>query len=382
MTMRGRGKTLPHTLRRNKIVSQSIGIHKSEIDTPALLIDLDVMESNIRFMADFFKGRPATLRPHFKTHKCPIIAHKQIEAGAIGITCAKLGEAEVLVECGIKSILIANQIIGIEKITRLAALARHADMIVAVDAASNLYDLSKAAQAFGSEIGVVVDVDVGMGRCGTRSIDEAVALARLSLSLGNLKFRGVMGYEGHCVFIHDKQERTEKCHLADSILVKAADAIRQAGIDVEIVSGGGTGTYDITGEYPGITEIEAGSYVFSDARYSGVIGQFKPALSILTTVISRPEQDIVITDAGLKTMTSEFGMPVLRGIKGAELIKLSEEHGKIHLERDIPELKTGDKVEIIPSHGCTTINLHDYYFGIRADRLETVWKVAARGKIR
>ena len=363
-------------------MSQSIGIHKSEIDTPALIIDLEAMESNIKLMADYFVGRPATLRPHFKTHKCPIIAHKQIEAGASGITCAKLGEAEVLVESGIRNILIANQIIGKEKITKLAALARHADMIVAADAASNLRDLSDAAQVFGSEIGVVIEVDVGMGRCGTRSVDETVALARLALSLKNIRFRGVMGYEGHCVFIQDKQERTEKCHYANATLVKAADAIRHAGIKVEIVSGGGTGTYDITGEYPGITEIEAGSYVFSDARYSGVIPQFKTALSILTTVVSRPEKDIVITDAGLKTMTSEFGMPVLKSIQGAELIKLSEEHGKIHLDRDIPGLKTGDKIEIIPSHGCTTINLHDFYFGVRGDRLETVWKIAARGKIR
>ncbi len=380
--MRGRGDPLPRNLRRNKIVSQSIGIHKSEIDTPALVIDLDAMESNIRRMADYFVTRSATLRPHSKTHKCPIIAHKQIEAGARGITCAKLGEAEVMVESGIRDILIANQIIGKEKIMRLAALARHADMIVAVDAASNLRDLSEAAQVFGSEIGVVVDVDVGMGRCGTRSVDETVALALLSVSLKNIRFRGVMGYEGHCVFIQDKQERTAKCHLANAILVEAADAVRRAGIEVEIVSGGGTGTYDIAGEYPGITEIEAGSYVFSDARYNGIVDGFKPALSVLATVVSRPERDIVITDAGLKTMTSEFGMPVLKGIQGAELIKLSEEHGKIHLDRDIPDLKTGDKVEILPSHGCTTINLHDFYFGLRGDRLETVWNIAARGKIR
>ncbi|MFZ2781802.1 MAG: DSD1 family PLP-dependent enzyme [Rectinemataceae bacterium] len=378
----GRGIPLPHNLRRNKIVSQSIGIHKSEIDTPALIIDLEAMENNIQHMADYFKGRSTTLRPHAKTHKCPIIAHKQIDAGARGITCAKLGEAEVMVESGIRDILIANQIIGKEKITRLAALARHADMIVAVDNPSNLRDLSAAAQVFGSEIGIVVDVDVGMGRCGTRNIDETVSLARLSTSLKNIRFRGVMGYEGHCVFILDKQERAEKCHLANAILVESAEAIRRAGIEVEIVSGGGTGTYDITGEYPGITEIEAGSYVFVDARYSGVIDVFKPALSVLATVVSRPEKDVVITDAGLKTMTNEFGMPVLRGIQGAELIKLSEEHGKIHLDRDIPDLKPGDKVEFIPSHGCTTINLHDFYFGVRNDRLETVWSIAARGKIR
>lgn len=363
-------------------MAQSIGIHKSEIDTPALIIDLDAMEANIRLMSEYFKGRSAALRPHAKTHKCPIIAHKQIAAGAIGITCAKLGEAEVMAASGIRNILIANQIVGKEKIERLAALARHSDIIVAVDAASNLKDLSEAARAFDSTIGVVVDVDVGMGRCGTRSVDATIELARLAVSLKNVRFRGVMGYEGHCVFIQDKAERVLKCHHANAILVEAAEAIRHAGIEVEIVSGGGTGTYDITGEYPGITEIEAGSYVFSDQRYSGVVGGFRPALTVLTTVISRPEKDIVITDAGLKSVTSEFGMPVLKDVQGAELIKLSEEHGKIHLDNASLDIKPGDKLEIIPSHGCTTINLHDFYFGVRGDRLETVWNIAARGKIR
>ncbi len=363
-------------------MSQSIGIRTSEIDTPALLIDLDLMESNILKMSEYFRDRPAFLRPHAKTHKCPIIAHKQIAAGAIGITCAKLGEAEVMVESGIRDILIANQIIGKEKIARLAALARHADVIVAVDTASNLADLSEAAQAYGAIVGVVVDVDVGMGRCGVRSAEAALALARSAAASKNIRFRGVMGYEGHCVFIQDRDERTAKCLQANAMLVEAAEAIRGAGMDVEIVSGGGTGTYDITGDYPGITEIEAGSYVFIDARYAGVVDVFKPALSVLATVISRPERDLAIIDAGHKTFTTEFGMPSAKGIRGVELVSLSEEHGKIRLGTDAPDLTPGDKIEFIPSHGCTTINLHDFYFGIRGARLETVWKIAARGKIR
>ncbi len=191
-----------------------------------------------------------------------------------------------------------------------------------------------------------------------------------------------MGYEGHCVFIQDRQERTMKCHHANAMLVEAAEAIRRAGIDVEIVSAGGTGTFDISGDFPGITEIEAGSYVFIDARYAGVVDVFKPALSILATVISRPERDLAIIDAGHKTFTTEFGMPAAKGIRGIELASLSEEHGKLRLGADAPDLKVGDKIEFIPSHGCTTINLHDFYFGIRGDRLETVWKIAARGKIR
>jgi D-serine deaminase-like pyridoxal phosphate-dependent protein len=362
-------------------MSQSIGIHKSEIDTPALLIDLEAMDQNIGRMAEYFKNRSASLRPHAKTHKCPIIAHKQIAAGAKGITCAKLGEAEAMAQGGIGDILIANQIIGKEKIARLAALARHADMIVAVDEVSNLADLSEAAQAFGSTIGVVVDVDVGMGRCGVRNTQAALALARAAMKSKNIKFRGLMGYEGHCVFIQDRKERIEKCHLANAILVETAAAIRRDGIDVEIVSGGGTGTYDITGDYPGITEVEAGSYVFVDARYIGVLDSFKPALSVLATVISRPEKNLIITDAGHKSLTTEFGMPLIKGLHGAELFSLSEEHGKIRLAGE-SDLKPGDKIEFIPSHGCTTINLHDQYYGVRGDRLETVWEIAARGKVR
>ncbi len=364
------------------MASPLIGRHKSEIDTPALIIDLDAMERNIRRMADYFADRPAKLRPHTKTHKCPIVAHKQIAAGARGITCAKLGEAEVMASSGIKDILIANQIIGKEKIARLAALARHADVIVAVDDPANARDLSDAARVFGSEIGVVVEVDVGMGRCGTRTTGQTVSLARLLDSLEGLGFRGLMGYEGHCVFIQDRKDQVEKCHLANSMLVEAAEAVRRAGIEVEIVSGGGTGTYDITGSYPGVTEVEAGSYVFMDTRYLGVIGGFEPALTVLATVISRPGKDVVITDAGMKTVTQEFGLPALKGVQGAELVKLSEEHGQIQLTGEAANLKPGDKVEFIPSHGCTTINLHDAYFAIRGDRLEAVWEIAARGKIR
>jgi len=365
-----------------KSLDVSVGIHKWEIDTPALVIDLDAMERNIRRMADYFASRPAKLRPHAKTHKCPIIAHKQLDAGARGITCAKLGEAEVMAASGIKDILIANQIVGKEKISRLAALARHTDVIVAVDNPSNLRDLSEAACVFNSEIGVVVEVDVGMGRCGTRSTDETVSLSRLAESLKGIRFRGLMGYEGHCVFIQDRQERVDKCHLANRMLVEAAEAVRRAGLEVEIVSGGGTGTYDITGDYPGITEVEAGSYVLMDARYRGILQEFEPALTVLTTVVSRPTEDIAITDAGMKAVTSEFGMPVVKDVLGAEVIKLSEEHGKLQLAGDARDLKPGDKIELIPSHGCTTINLHDFYFAVRNERLEAVWSIAARGKVR
>lgn len=360
-----------------------IGSSKMEIDTPALLIDLPAMERNIARMANFFADKPAKLRPHAKTHKCPIIAQKQLEAGnAVGITCAKLGEAEVLVEGGIRDILIANQIVGPQKIARLVALAHHADLMVAVDDPANVADLSAAASAAGVQLRVLVEVNLGMNRCGVEPGEPALALARKVAEAKGLRFMGLQGYEGHLVFTPDPAERREKTLAAMKTLVETRRLIEDAGLEVKIVSGGGTGTYDVTGSFPGIDEVQAGSYVFMDTKYRSVGLDFELALTVLTTVISRPTPHIAITDAGMKVVTSEFGMPEVRGIEGATLTKLSEEHGKIEFASPNTDLKVGDKIELFVSHGCTTINLHDRYYGVRDGRLEAVWSIAGRGKSR
>ena len=359
----------------------SIGSLKEQLDTPVLLIDLDVMESNVARMAHYFQGVDAELRPHTKTHKTPILAHKQIEAGAIGITCAKLGEAEVMVAAGIRDVLIANEIVPHQKITRLVNLARHADMMVAVDDAGNVENLSQAARDKGVNLRVLVDVNVGMNRCGVLPGRPALQLARKVEQSRNLIFAGIMGYEGHTVAIPNFTERKREAEKALTHLIETKELIEQNGLEVRIVSSGGTGTYNITGQFPGVTEVQAGSYILMDTNYRSVLSDFGCALTVLATVISKPDRDTAIIDAGIKTVTKEFGLPEIKNVDGAELVHLSEEHGKLSLNGSSKDLKPGDKLELTPSHGCTTINLHDKFYGIRDGRLESVWDIAARGKV-
>jgi len=357
-----------------------IGMPLQEIDTPALVIDLKVMEANISTMAGYFAGIGANLRPHVKTHKCPIIAHKQLAAGAKGITCSKLGEAEVMVQTGIQDILIANEIVGPRKIKRLMDLAARADLMVAVDDEKNIEDLAKAVRAAGVRLGVLVDVNVGMNRCGAEPGKPSLELARKVHASHGLTFMGIMGYEGHVVGVADPGERSRKGREAMKLLVETKDLIERSGIPVEVVSSGGTGTYDISGPYPGVTEIQAGSYIFMDAHYRETGIAFGCALTLLATVVSLHLPDRIITDAGMKTITAEFGMPVVKGGEELEVIGLNEEHGKIRTRTGKSSLTVGDTIELIPSHGCTTINLHDRYYGVRNGTVEAVFPILARGK--
>ncbi len=241
-----------------------IGRPVALVDTPALLVDFDALKANIDLMASFFADKPCKLRPHFKSHKCTHIAQMQMDAGAVGITCAKLGEAEVVADAGITDILIANQIVGDAKMDRLAALARRANPMVAVDNPDNVRDLSRAASDAGVTIRVLVEVDIGMNRCGVAPGPAAVGLAWLVSSSPGLTFEGLQGYEGHLVLLPDKAERAEKTREAMKMLVDTRKAIEDSGLPARIVSGGGTGTYSITGDIPGMDEIQAGSYALMD----------------------------------------------------------------------------------------------------------------------
>ena len=360
-----------------------VGSSIAEIDTPALLLDLDIMEQNIDRMAGAFRGVTAELRPHAKTHKTPIIAHKQLAAGAIGITCAKVGEAEVMVEGGIRDILIANQVVGARKIARLVSLARHADLIVAVDDPQNVEELSQAAQVAGASLRVLVEVDVGMRRCGVPPGEPTLTLARQVEKAPGLTFTGLMGYEGHLVFVPSLEERVHRVHTDMQALIDTVSFLESHGLPVNIVSAGGTGTAMITGRLPRITEIQAGSYVFMDGRYKTIEGvDFDCALTLLTTVISRPLPERIIIDAGMKTLTHEFGLPRFKEREDLELVGLSEEHGTVKLKDPSVSLKPGDKLEIVPSHGDTTLNIHDCYYGLRNGRVAAIWPIAARGKSR
>jgi D-serine deaminase-like pyridoxal phosphate-dependent protein len=360
-----------------------IGAHVSELDTPALLVDLDAFERNIKTMARYIRGVPAELRPHEKTHKSPVIAHKQLEAGAIGITCAKLGEAEAMAAAGIRSILIANQVVGEPKVTRLVNLSKHSDVIVAVENRGNIRHLAESAKAKGTTLNVIIEVDVGNDRCGTAPGDPTLDLAREIAKHPSLHMRGLMGYEGFCQNIINLEERREKATGAMEELVSTRDLLDEKGFNTEIVSAGGTGTHRITAEYPGVTEVEAGSYIFMDTTYRRVEGldMYDHSLTVLTTVTSLPRPGVAICDSGRKTITFEPNrpMPLVKGGEGVVHGAFSEEHGRLSIPED-SKLKVGDKIEFIVSHCCTNVNLFDRYHCLRDDHLEAVWEITARGK--
>jgi D-serine deaminase-like pyridoxal phosphate-dependent protein len=360
-----------------------IGRPISDVETPALVVDADVMEANIAEMGKYFDSVPAWHRPHAKTHKSPIIAHKQINAGAVGITCAKLGEAEVLFAGGIQDILIANELIGAQKIARLVRLARHATITVAVDHEQNAIDISEAAVAAGSTIRILVEINVGQNRCGVEPGPDVVELVKKIDSLPNLEFYGFNAYEGHLVMHVSRDERVQLVKEAMAPMLEARELVENAGFEVKVVSGGGTGTYDITSQVPGFNELQPGSYVFMDATYSAVEGPdttFAPGIYLWSTMISRPVKDRGVLDIGLKTVTPEYGVPKLLDVSGATVNGLSDEHAKVTLEGDALQLKIGDKVRLQPGHVCTTVNLHDTFVVVRKGIVEALWPVAGRGR--
>jgi D-serine deaminase-like pyridoxal phosphate-dependent protein len=347
------------------------------VDTPALLLYMDAVERNITKMAQFFSDRPCKLRPHVKTHKLPLIAHKQIEAGAIGITCAKLSEAKVFLEAGIKKVLIANEIVGRAKIDRLVHLSNESELIVCVDQFENAREISETAARWGRKISILVEVNVGLDRCGVMPGKPALEFVQRIDDLRNLTFRGVMGYEGG-MFIKDPDEKGKKCLECNQRLVQTKEMIERRGFPVEIVSAGGSNTFSLTGLYPGITDIQVGSYVTMDSynHYYGL--NFEQAITILTTVISRPEKGRAVTDAGMKSFSTDNGLPVCKEA-GVVVSRLNEEHGHLRIEVPGRDLSVGDKIEIVPSHGCTTIPLYDRYVVVRNDYVESVMHIHARG---
>ena len=356
------------------------GTPVEELDTPAIVIDLDAAEANIARMQEFANENGISVRPHTKTNKSPYWAWKQMNAGAIGICCAKVGEAEQMAAAGIPEILIPNQVITGRKIKRLMSVASTTKTIVAVDSESNIKDLSDAATASGVELGVLIEINVGMDRCGVDS-DAAPALAQAIVKAPGLRFDGLMGYEGHTVAARDFEERKTEALRAMDKLLSAASLIRKAGIPVNIVSAAGTGTYNISGALDGITEIQPGSYIFMDGDYLEVFNDFQPAMTLLTTVISRTG-DRAVLDCGLKSVSVDRGTPYAVSVDGIEVGKPSEEHTKITLTGDAKSLRVGDQVSLRAMHGDTTINVHDYYFCVRNGKLETVAPILGRGKFR
>lgn len=356
-------------------------IRFAEIDTPSLLLDLTALEANLQTMAGFFAARHCKLRPHFKSHKCTVIARRQMQAGAVGITCAKLGEAEVVADAGIRDILIANQIVGPLKIQRLIELSRRANPIVAVDSADNVRMLSEHVSRAGATIRVFVEVDVGMGRCGVAAGKPALELARLVAESPGLKFEGLQGYEGHCIDLRDEGERTREARKSMDLLVGTRRLIESSGLAVNIVSGGGTGTYTIDGDYEGIDEVQAGSYAAMDWSYGDIRPEFKQAMSILATVISRPQPTVLVVDVGRKGMGTEWGPPRVKDLPESRVTKYSsEEHAVVEVPQN-SAIRVGDRIELIPSHGCTTSNLYPEFIVHENGVVRERWPIEGRGKL-
>ena len=356
---------------------------KAEIDTPALLLDLDVLEANIAHIAQICRANGVAWRPHFKGHKTLEIARKQLDAGAIGITCAKLGEAEVLAAAGIDDIMISNQIVGAIKIRRLMALLAMADPIVAVDSADNVLALDEAARQSGKVLRVVIEVDIGMNRAGVAPGEPVLALAALIARHPGLRLAGLMGWEGHATAIADPAEKEKAVAQAIALLTDSAYRCRQAGHDIAIVSCGGTGTLLYCVKQPGVTEVQVGGGVMNDEHYRWHHNIDMPfALTILATVTSRPTPTRVIADAGRKTMSTEAAMPRPLHMPGVREVRLSAEHAQLELDTPSDWPRVGDKIEFVPGYTDTTIHLHEEILAMRGGRIEAIWKVAGRGKIK
>ena len=351
---------------------------RSEIPTPALVLDVAALDRNIARMASFFAEGVCRLRPHFKAHKTPAIAKRQLAAGSCtGLTCATVGEAEVAAEfCD--DVLIANEVVAAAKCARIAALARRIRVTAAVDSHAGLAAISRAARDAGANVGLLVDLNVGQGRCGVEPGEAAMTLARQVAESDGVTLRGVMGYEGHLQPVRDRADRESRTRKAMQGLVETASALRDCRLPCEVVSAGGTGTFDISGRIEGITEIQAGSYALMDTDYAGVGVPFEPAFWVLGTVVSRPARNRCVADCGHKSMTKDHGNPMVRGTEGATVTSLNDEHATIALPPE-STIQIGDLVELLPSHIDPTINLHDVFYVVEGEQVIDVWPIAARG---
>jgi D-serine deaminase-like pyridoxal phosphate-dependent protein len=347
------------------------------------------MEANLRQMADWMRSRGKHWRPHVKCHKVPEIAKMQLAAGAIGVTCAKVSEAEVFAAAGVNDILIAHLVVGAQKLARLVELRRQCDVIATVDHFVQAEQLSRAMSAAGLTCRTIVEVNIGMDRTGIRPGADFRDLVRGIRSLPGIRLCGLMGYEGHLLRVPDPNEKQSAINSAMAVLGECRDLMEQEGVAVEIVSAGGTGSYQITADCPEVTEIQAGGGIFGDPFYQSACAarEIQSALFILATVVSRPKLERAVLDSGRKTMNPEPSMPAVtmtaqrRPLRDAVAQGLSAEHLTLELGPDSQFLHIGDKVRLVPAYADFTTPLHDVLYGIRNDVVETAWPVAARGKL-
>lgn len=354
------------------------------LDTPSMVVDLDLMEANIASMLGRLLPTGVKVRPHLKTTKSPLLAQKLIDAGATGGCVAKLSEAEVMAAGGIEDLLITCEIIGKPKVARLVALFRqHPQVKVVLDSAAGATMINQALEEAGiaAPLQVLIDLDVGQNRTGIAPGAPALELARTIGRLKNLRLIGLQGYEGHLQHLHDRQAREENCRASMLLLSGTADLLREAGFEIETVTTGGTGTAEFCADCPGITEVQPGSFIFMDTDYRNALGQvFSNSLTVLATVISKQGPGRVVIDTGLKSLTTDSGYAEPKNLPDLVYTPNGDEHGTLSWKSG-PGLEIGDRVEMIPSHIDPTINLHDTYYAHRKGIIEEIWPVATRGKV-
>lgn len=362
-----------------------IGMAVPEVDTPALLVDLEAFEHNLDHLDRTLVGTGMRVRPHAKSHKCPEIARRQVARGAVGVCCQKVSEAECLVAGGIADVLVTNEVVGPRKLERLARLARRARVGVCVDDAGNVRDLGHTAAAAGATMDVLVEVDVGAGRCGVAPGVPVLELAKHITDTAGLRFAGLQAYHGTAQHLRTPAERREAIAQAAAKVTSTVRLLREAGLEVPVVTGAGTGTYPLEAHSGVYQELQPGSYVFMDADYGRNLGEdglpvhgFRQSLFLLATVMSRPDRGRVVVDAGLKAHSVDSGMPLVADLPGAAYTRVSDEHGVIELGED-HEVRLGEKLRLIPGHCDPTVNLHDWLVCVRAGQVVDLWPVVARG---
>ncbi|MBR0800302.1 DSD1 family PLP-dependent enzyme [Bradyrhizobium jicamae] len=364
------------------------GMHEDDIQTPCLIVDLDALERNIRKMGDYAKAHNMRHRAHGKMHKSVDILRLQQElGGAVGVCCQKVSEAEVFARAGVDDILVSNQVRDPAKIDRLARLPRYgARVTVCVDDPKNIAELSAAARKHGTTLECFVEIDCG--RCGVRTPPEAVAIAKSVDAALNLRFAGIQAYQGATQHLDKYEDRQAKLNAGLARVKDVVEALKAEGLEPELVSGGGTGSYCFESNSGVYNELQCGSYAFMDADYGRILdkdgkridnGEWENALFILTSVMSHAQPDRAVCDAGLKAQSVDSGMPFVHGRDDVKYVKCSDEHGVIDDPKSV--LKVNDKLRLVPGHCDPTCNVHDWYVGIRNGRVEVLWPVSARGKM-
>lgn len=367
-----------------------VGMAEHEIFTPALILDLDALERNIVKMGDYARAHEMRHRVHGKMHKSVDVAKLQMRlGGAVGVCCQKVSEAEAFVRGGIPDVLISNQVRDLRMIDRLAQLPKlGATVSVCVDDIGNVAELSDAAQRHGFVLEVLVEIDCGAGRCGVADPEHAVAIAQAVKTAQGLRFAGVQAYQGAMQHVPTFSERKAAADAAHAVVQRVLGALETVGISCDVVTGGGTGSFEFESASGLYNELQCGSYAFMDADYGQVLGEdgvrlddghWENALFVVSSVMSAVQSGKAVVDAGLKAMSMESGLPLVLGREGLDYVEASDEHGTIKDTGDT--LAINDKLRLIPGHCDPTCNLHDWYVGVRNGVVECVWPVSARGKV-